>query len=308
MGAPRANRSRVPALLRGRRSAAQVAGYLFILPYLVFLGLFIAYPLAFAVWMSFYDYFFAAPGANVERPFIGLENYRNLLLQDETFRTTLGNILVFIAVNVPLTVALAIVLATALNANVPGRAFFRTSYYVPYVTASVAVIAVWGYLFFSGGLVNRILGDLAPEPSWLINKTWAMIVIALLVTWKQLGYYVLLYLAALQNVPRQLYEAAEVDGAGILGKFWHITVPGLRPATVLVVILSTIIGANLFTEPYLLTNGGGPQDQTLSPVLYMYRQGIVQADAGYGAAIGVTLSLAVLAIAAVQRYLLERER
>lgn len=308
MGAPRANRSRVPSLLRGRRNAAQAAGYLFILPYLVFLGLFIAYPLAFAVWMSFYDYFFAAPGADVERPFIGLENYRNLLLQDETFRTTLGNILVFIAVNVPLTVALAIVLATALNANVPGRAFFRTSYYVPYVTASVAVIAVWGYLFFSGGLVNRILGDLAPEPSWLINKTWAMIVIALLVTWKQLGYYVLLYLAALQNVPRQLYEAAEVDGAGILGKFWHITVPGLRPATVLVVILSTIIGANLFTEPYLLTNGGGPQDQTLSPVLYMYRQGIVQADAGYGAAIGVTLSLAVLAIAVAQRYLLERER
>lgn len=298
---------RLPSFLRGRWEPQKIMGYLFILPYLVFLGALIAYPLGFAVWMSFYDYFFAAPGAEVDRPFVGLENYRNLILQDATFRTTLGNILVFIVINVPLTVALALVLATALNASIPGRTFFRTSYYVPYVTASVAVIAVWGYLFFSNGLVNRILGGLAPEPSWLINRTWAMIVIALLVTWKNLGYYVLLYLAALQNVPRQFYEAAEVDGAGVLSKFWYVTVPALRPATLLVVILSTIIGANLFTEPYLLTNGGGPEDQTLSPVLYMYRQGIVQADAGYGAAIGVTLSLVVLAIAAVQRYVLERE-
>ncbi len=282
-------------------------GYIFILPYLVFLGLFIAYPLGFAVWMSFYDYFFAAPGADVSRPFVGFENYGNLLLRDDTFRTTLGNILVFIVVNVPLTVVLALVLATALNANIPGRTFFRASYYVPYVTASVAVIAVWGYLFFSGGLVNQIMGSLAPDPSWLINRTWAMIIIALLVTWKQLGYYVLLYLAALQNVPRQHYEAAEVDGAGVFSKFWYVTVPALRPATLLVVILSTIIGANLFTEPYLLTNGGGPVNQTLSPILYMYRRGIVQADAGYGAAIGVTMTLVVLAIAAVQRYALERE-
>ena len=295
------------SFLRGRWSVAKIMGYLFILPYLIFLGALIAYPLGFAVWMSFYDYFFAAPGAEVSRPFVGLENYRTLLFEDRTFWTTVGNIIVFIFINVPLTVILGLVLATALNAKLPGRTFFRTSYYVPYVTASVAVIAVWGYLFLSNGLVNRLLGGLAPEPSWLINRTWAMIVIALLVTWKNLGYYVLLYLAALQNVPRQLYEAAEVDGAGTFGKFLHITVPSLRPATLLVVILSTIIGANLFTEPYLLTNGGGPQNQTLSPILYMYREGIVQANAGYGAAIGVTLSLVVLAIAAVQRYVLERE-
>ena len=286
---------------------ARYIGYLFILPYLTFLGLFLAYPLGFAVWMSFYDYFFAAPGAQVERPFVGLGNYHDLLLKDETFRTTLGNIFVFIAVNVPLTVALALVLAAALNAKLPGQTFFRTSYYLPYVTASVAVVAVWGYLFFSEGLVNHILGNLAPHPSWLVNEFWAMIVIALLVTWKQLGYYVLLYLAALQNIPHHLYEAADVDGAGALGKFWNVTVPGLRPVTMLVVILSTIIGANLFTEPYLLTNGGGPVNQTLSPILYMYQVGIEQADAGYAAAIGVTMAVVVLAIAAAQRFVLERE-
>lgn len=307
MSAPENESGRSLSFLRGRWSVARVIGYLFILPYLVFLGALIAYPLGFAVWMSFYDYFFAAPGAEVSRPFVGLENYRNLIFEDETFRTTVGNIIVFIVINVPLTVAVALVLATALNAKLPGRTFFRTSYYVPYVTASVAVIAVWGYLFLSSGLVNRLLGGLAPEPSWLINRTWAMIIIAVLVTWKNLGYYVLLYLAALQNVPGQLYEAAKVDGAGTFGKFWYITVPALRPTTLLVVILSTIIGANLFTEPYLLTNGGGPQNQTLSPILYMYKEGIVQANAGYGAAIGVTLTLIVLAIAAAQRYVLERE-
>jgi multiple sugar transport system permease protein len=286
---------------------ARYIGYLFILPYLTFLGLFLAFPLGFAVWMSFYDYFFAAPGAQVERPFVGLGNYRGLLLEDETFRTTLGNIFVFIAVNVPLTVALALVLAAALNAKLPGQTFFRTSYYLPYVTASVAVVAVWGYLFFTEGLINQVLGNLAPHPSWLVNEFWAMIVIALLVTWKQLGYYVLLYLAALQNIPRDLYDAADVDGAGAVGKFWNITVPSLRPVTMLVVILSTIIGANLFTEPYLLTNGGGPLNQTLSPILYMYKVGIEQSDAGYAAAIGVTMALVVLAIAAAQRFVLERE-
>lgn len=287
--------------------AARYIGYLFILPYLTFLGLFLAFPFGFAVWMSFYDYFFAAPGAQVERPFLGLGNYRDLLLGDETFHTALGNIVVFIAINVPLTVVLAIVLAAALNAKLPGQTFFRTAYYLPYVTASVAVVAVWGYLFFSDGLINLILGGLAPHPSWLVNETWAMVVIALLVTWKQLGYYVLLYLAALQNVPRQLYEAADVDGAGAFSKFWNVTVPGLRPVTLLVVILSTIIGANLFTEPYLLTNGGGPVDQTLSPILYMYQVGIEQADAGYAAAIGVTMSIIVLGIAAAQRFVLERD-
>ena len=286
---------------------ARYIGYLFILPYLIFLGLFLAFPLGFAVWMSFYDYFFAAPGAQVERPFVGLGNYHDLLLKDETFRTTLGNIFVFIAVNVPLTVVLALVLAAALNAKLPGQTVFRTSYYLPYVTASVAVVAVWGYLFVTDGLINHILGNLAPHPSWLVNEFWAMIVIALLVTWKQLGYYVLLYLAALQNIPRHLYEAADVDGAGAVGKFWNVTVPGLRPVTLLVVILSTIIGANLFTEPYLLTNGGGPVNQTLSPILYMYQVGIEQADAGYAAAIGVTMALVVLAIAAAQRFVLERE-
>jgi multiple sugar transport system permease protein len=134
-----------------------------------------------------------------------------------------------------------------------------------------------------------------------------MPIIALVVTWKQLGFYVLLYLAALQNIPRELYEAAEVDGAGIVRRFLAITVAEVRPATTLVVILATIVGANLFTEPYLLTGGGGPNGASMSPVLLMYREGIEQGHAGYAAAIGAVLAIGVMAISAVNRFVLERE-
>jgi multiple sugar transport system permease protein len=281
-------------------------GYAFVAPYVIFLVALFGYPLALSVYISFFDYFFAAPGAQVARPFVGLDNFAEIL-GDATFQRAVLNVGEFILINVPLTVVLSLVLATALNARLPFRTFFRTSYYVPYVTASVAVIGVWLWFFSRGGLLNEVLGPLAPDPSWLVNEFWAMPIIALVVTWKQLGFYVLIYLAALQNIPRELYEAAEVDGAGPVRRFLAITVPGVRPATTLVVILATIIGANLFTEPYLLTGGGGPNGASMSPVLLMYREGIEQGHAGYAAAMGVILALAVMTISAINRFVLERD-
>jgi len=289
---------------RGKFFGEHPIGYLFVAPYVAFLAFTLAYPLGLAVYISFYRYFFAAPGAVVDRPFIGFENYRNVLT-DPTFLRSLRNVIEFLIINVPLTVAVAMVLATALNAAIPARAFFRVSFYLPYVTASVAVVGIWLFLFNSNGLVNNVLGPLAPTPSWLVNATWAMPLVALYVTWKQLGFFVLLYLAALQNVPKELYEAAEVDGAGKLRSFWSVTVPGVRPATTLVVLLATITGANLFTEPYLLT-GGGPNGASSSPVFYMYQKGIEQGQAGYGAAIGVVLAAMVLLISGVNLFFTHR--
>ncbi|MDX6663442.1 MAG: multiple sugar transport system permease protein [Solirubrobacterales bacterium] len=302
MAVAAAPRGRLTRRLFGR----DLIGYAFVAPYAIFLVALFGYPLLLAANISFFDYFFAAPGAEVERPFVGLDNYTQIL-GDPVFHRALFNVAEFIAINVPLTVVLALVLASALNAKLPFRTFFRTSYYVPYVTASVAVIGVLLWLFSGNGLLNEVLGPLAPDPSWLVNSTWAMPVIALSVTWKQLGFYILLYLAALQNIPRELYEAAEVDGAGRLRRFLSITVPGVRPATTLVVILATIIGANLFTEPYLLTGGGGPNGASMSPVLMMYQAGIEQGRAGYAAAIGVILAIAVMTISAIQRFVLERD-
>jgi multiple sugar transport system permease protein len=280
-------------------------GAAFAAPYLIFWGALFAWPLGFAVWMSFRDYFFAAPGAEVDRPFVGFGNYVRMV-EDPLVRRAAMNVVIFIAINVPLTVILGLVLAAALNSTLPARGFFRAAYYVPYVTASVAMIGVWLWLFGSNGLVNNVLGGLSPDPSWLVNSAWAMPIIALFATWKNLGFYVLLYLAAMQSIPQTLYEAAEVDGAGVVRRFLAVTVPGVRQATTLVVILAVIIGANFFTEPYLLTGGGGPNNASVSPVLLMYRYGIEQGNAGYAAAIGVALALVVMAVSVVNRFVLER--
>lgn len=274
-------------------------GWLLSAPYLVFIVLIFAYPLIFAVYMSLHDYFFSAPGAVVDRPFVGLDNYVAALTDPAVIRS-FGNVGIFLLINVPLTVVLSLVLAAALNKVVRFRTFYRVSYYVPYVTASVAVVAVWMFLFSGNGLVNTLLGPLEPDPSWLVNPTLAMPTIALFVTWKQLGLFILLYLAALQNVPNELYESASTDGAGAIRSFFSVTVPGVRPATVLVLVLSTITGANLFTEPYLLTGGGGPNGASTSPVLIIYQQGLQQGKPGFAAAIGVILVIVVLILAFVQ--------
>jgi len=298
---PSSLRSRLTALL-GR----QPLGLLFAGPYMVFLAALFAYPLGLAVWISLHRYFFAAPGAQVDRPFVGFNNYKTVL-SDPAVRKSFLNVGEFLVINVPLTVVLALVLATALNSVVHLRSFLRTSYYIPYVTASVALVAVWLFLFSQDGMVNHLLGPAAPKPSWLVNSGLAMPVIALFVTWKQLGFFILLYLAALQGVSKELYEAASIDGAGRVRSFLSITVPGVRPVTTLAVILATITGANLFTEPYLLTNGGGPDGASTSPVFVMYQRGIEQGNPDVAAAIGVILVVVVLLISLIYRRFLERD-
>jgi multiple sugar transport system permease protein len=299
---PPKRRSRRLTTMFGR----QPLGMALAAPYVVFLAVVFAYPLGLAVYMSFHRYFFTAPGVQVARPFVGLNNY-TAALSDPAVQRSFLNVVEFLVINVPLTVVLSLVLASSLNSAIRGRTFLRVSYYVPYVTASVAVVAVWLFLFNSGGLVDQVLGPLAPSPSWLVNSTLAMPVIAIFVTWKQLGFFILLYLAALQNVPKELYEAASVDGAGKFRSFMNVTVPGVRPATTLVVILATITGANLFTEPYLLTNGGGPDGASTSPVFVMYQKGIEQGNPDIASAIGVILVIGVLVISLINRRLLERD-
>ena len=289
-----------------RALGRQPLGILFSAPYALFLAAVFAYPLGLAVWMSFHDYFFSAPGAQVDRPFVGFDNYASVL-QDPAVRRSFLNVAEFLVINVPLTVALSLVLATALNSVTRLRTFLRVSYYVPYVTASVALVSVWLFLFSKDGMVNSLLGPLAPDPSWLVNSALAMPVIALFVTWKQLGFSILLYLAALQAVSKDLYESAAVDGATRVKTFWNVTVPGVRSATTLVVILATITGANLFTEPYLLTNGGGPDGASASPVFVMYQKGIEQGSPDTAAAIGVILVVCVLLLALLTRKTLERD-
>ena len=280
----------------------QPLGLLFSSPYVIYVLAVLAFPLGYAVYISFHDFFFTAPRVKVDRPFVGFDNYITVL-SDPAVQRSFLNIGVFLIINVPLTVGLSLLLANALNRVTRLKTFFRLSYYVPYVTASVAVVGVWLFLFQENGLLNTLLGPLAPSPSWLVNSWLAMPTVALYVTWKQLGFFILLYLAALQNIPDELYESAAVDGGNKWVQFWNITVPCVRPASVLVTLLATITGANLFTEPYLLTGGGGPDGASASPVFIMYQRGILQGNPDVAAALGVVLVIGVLLIALIQKRL-----
>jgi multiple sugar transport system permease protein len=256
--------------------------------------------------MSFHDSFFTAPGVDVPQPFVGFANYAKVL-SNPAVRSSFVHVAEFLVINVPLTLVFSLLLATALNNVIHWRGFLRVSYYVPYVTASVATITVWMFMFNSSGIVNQVLGPLAPDPAWLVSRLWAMPSIALYVTWKQLGFFILLFLAALQNVPKELHEAAAMDGATPWQAFRAVTIPAVRPATTLVVLLAIITGANLFTEPYLLTGGGGPNGASTTPVFLIYQQGIQQGNPDVASAIGILLVIGVLLLTYLGRKLTERD-
>jgi multiple sugar transport system permease protein len=278
-------------------------GILLSAPYAAFVVVVFLVPFGFGVWMSFHDFYFTAPGVEVPHPFVGLANFFEVV-GDPVVRQAFLNLLIFLVINVPLTVVLGLLLSSALDAVVHWKGFFRVSYYIPYVTASVATISVWIFLFNGNGVVNSLLGSLAPEPSWLANPALIMPLIAVYVTWKNLGFYILLYLAALQNVPQELHEAAQLDGAGRWQRFRSVTLPAVRPVTSLVVLLSIITTGQIFTEPYLLT-GGGPNGASMTPALLMYQKGIQQGQPDIAAAIGMILVIVVMIVSFISRRVTE---
>jgi len=277
----------------GRRRALP---YAFVAPYVAFFLAVFAYPIGYAVYLSLHDYDFG----QIQRPFTGLDNYRELM-GDDVFWTALGNVGTYLLVNLPLTIAVAVGLAVLLDQAFRGRTFFRTVVFLPYVTSAVVVALLAKWIFANDGALNGGLGAVgAPRVPWLTSESWVMPTIAGIVAWKQLGFFVLLYLGGLQAIPRQLYEAARLDGANGWQLFRYITLPGLRPVTVLVTAFATIIGFQLFTEPYILT-GGGPLNGSMTLVLYLYQQGFQSFEFGYAATIGIAIAVLVLVVVALQR-------
>ena len=265
---------------RAARPRRHPLGTLFVAPYAVFLAVVFAYPLGFAVYMSFTDYFFAAPGVKRRPAVRRVRTTTSRCFSDPAVLQSFVNVVMFLVINVPLTVVLSLVLATALNRRSACRTFLRVAYYVPYVTASVAVVGVWLFLFNADGLVNKVLGPLAPDPSWLVNCGAGH---ADRSRSRHLEAARLLHPALPGRAAERAEGAVRVgvrSTAPAGGSRSAVTVPGVRPATALVVLLATITGANLFTEPYLLTNGGGPDGASTSPVLLMYQRGIEQGHPG----------------------------
>ena len=285
-----------------RLRGSNPVGYLFTLPYLIFFAIFVAYPLGFAIYLTFHNWNIVRP----ERPFVGLRNFERLFT-DELFWKALSNTAVFLVVHIPLQIVVALALAVILNQQLIARGLFRVSFFLPYVTSGAIISLVWLRLYADDGLLNQLLArvDLGPV-GWLSDPRLAMPSIAIMATWKNVGYYLMIFLASLQSIPAQLYEEASLNGATQWQRFRYITFPLLNPAFILVVILSTIGGFSLFVEPFVMT-AGGPLDATLSLVLYLYQQAFQFLRMGYPAAIGLVLAVLIFLVTVVQRRYLERE-
>jgi ABC-type sugar transport system permease subunit len=284
------------------RSLTRKSGYWLALPYVVFFLMFVAYPLCFSFILIFHRWNIVTP-----MEWIGLKNFVRLA-QDPLFFKSLANTLTFLLIHIPLQIVLALGCALLLNRTIRLRGFFRSIYFLPVVVSGVAVTILWQQLYaYDYGVLNTLLRALGlPPVPWLVDASWAMPSIAIMATWKNVGIYIVLFLAGLQNIPAELYEAASIDGATTARRFWYITLPMLNPTIVVIVVLSTIGGFSLFIEPYVLT-GGGPMQSTLSGMLYIYNQAFTFGHMGYAATLGFVFALIILTVVLLQRKVVETE-
>lgn len=270
---------------------AQVRGpYLLLLPYLAHFVVVVAYPFLWSLYLSFFE-----AGLNRTPTFIGLGNFVRLA-GDGQFWHALANTAWFTLFTVLGETALSLVLALLMNEQLRARVVFRTAYFLPVVTSWVVVSIMWSILFSRQGLVNGFLQliGISQQP-FLADGTQAMWIVIAVSIWKSLGYYMVIFLAGLQGIAHELYEAAALDGADRWRQIWHVALPGLRPVIYFVVSISLINAFQLFTQPYIMTNGG-PLDSTLSVVQLLYQKAFVNLEFGYGSAIGTVLLFILAAV------------
>ena len=280
----------------------------FLAPALLLLLVFFFLPVIAGLLLGLTDFDIYAIGSPGNARFVGLENYARLLTNDVFWRS-LGNTLFFVALGGPLSVAVSLGAAMLVDAKLTRlRPLFRTIYFAPVVTTLVSVAIIWRYLYHPRyGLLNHVLSLVGVGPiDWLGDPHWAMPAIVLVAVWKNFGYNMLIFVAGLQAVPAELYEAAAIDGASGLQRFRHITLPGLAP-TFLFVGVTTMIGYfQVFAEPYVMTQGG-PLGSTRSVVLFMYEEGFRWWRIGTASATAVVLLLITLAGALLQ-FRLQKDR
>ncbi|HMI44351.1 MAG TPA: sugar ABC transporter permease, partial [Gemmatimonadaceae bacterium] len=275
--------------------AEQKSGSLMAAPYGMFLLVFAVYPIVFALVLVFLQWDLVTVPS-----FAGVDNV-SLLVHDGRFWRAVANTFVFLSIHVPLQIVTALGLAIALNRQLVGRSFWRAAFFLPVVISGAVVAILWSNLYATDvGLINRLLVRIGVSPvPWLTDPTTAMPAIAVMVTWKNVGFYVIIYLAGLQYIPRSCQEAIELEGASAWQRFRYLTLPSLLPQTILVITLSTINGFQLFIEPYVMT-GGGPLRRTYSVVLYLYTNAFAYQKMGYAATIGVALALIIGVVVFIQ--------
>lgn len=283
------------------RSATRewIAGTTFALPYLVVALLFLFGPLAIALYMSVHDWNALAPG---QSQFIGLENYRTLV-GDPNFWTALRNTVYFVVLTVPPIIVGSLLLALGVNRDVRGQWLLRTIFFSPYVLTVAVVGLLWTEIFNASGIVAYYIGG----GNWLTSYDLAMPAIAIATVWWQLAFNFIILLAARQNVPDRLYEAAKLDGAGTWRMMRDITIPQMRNPLVFVVIVTFVGSFQVFGQPYIMTDGG-PSNSTTTVVLYLYETAFTGRQFGYAAAVGYVLFMILIAISATNYYFLAGDR
>jgi multiple sugar transport system permease protein len=266
------------------------AAWYFLAPALGLIGVFFFLPVLASLLLSVTDFDIYALGDPAMARFVGLRNYADLF-HNPTFWIAVRNTFYFALVGGPLTVAASLGAALLVNAKAtPLRGVFRTAYFTPFVTTLVAIAVVWRYLYHPRyGFLNYLLGHIGLGPiDWLGDPHWAMPAIILMAVWKNFGYNMLIFIAGLQSIPEELYEAARIDGAGSLSRFRHVTIPQLAPTFLFVGVVTMIGYFQLFAEPYVMT-GGGPLRATTSLVLFMYEEGFRWWRMGVAASIAFVL-------------------
>lgn len=287
-----------------RRLRRDGDAYLFLAPGLLLFSVFTVFALGFAFYLTFHEWSIIEP----EKPFIGLGNYEQLI-HDERFRRAAINTAYFTGGSVPFTMLIGLGIALLLNQPIRGRGLFRTLYFLPVVTPFVVVAIVWRWLYNGDfGLFNYYLlkTNLIDEPLlWLSDQNLAMPAVILMSIWAGVGFSMVIYLAGLQSVPEDLYDAAKVDGAGAFSRLRYITIPMLRPTTLFLLVMGVIGSFQIFTQIFVMTNGG-PVDRTTTMVFYIYEAAFKFYEMGYASTLAYVLFLMLLGLTALQLRLYRR--
>ena len=290
---PRAKRSRGDFI-----GSSPVTPYLFMAPYLVLFFTFVLIPALFGIWVSLHNWDYMLPG----KPWSGLENYTDLFTPGSAtsgdFWLSMEATGKFTLYSVPFLVVVPLLVALILNQEFRGRGFFRAAYFAPYVLGVAVVGVLWRFLLDPNvGLVNYYLGKLGlpDDIPWISALPWAWVSLVGMTVWWTLGFNAVIYLAGLQDIDPSLYDAAKVDGANRWQRFLHVTLPGLRPVLLLVVTITILASANVFGQPYLVTQGA-PADETRSAIMYIAEEGLRNFNMGSASAMSYVLALFLLLI------------
>lgn len=283
-----------------RRSATP---YLFLLPALIVIATFILYPIGAVVYYSFTDYSIVTPPV-----WVGLRNYQQLA-RDPVFWLALRNSFLYLLVT-PTLIVLSLLLAILVNRKLPGITAFRALFFIPVVSGSIAVGIAWRLMLDTNGIINGALlalGAVAEPIQWLAEPRFTLWIAMALTVWLGLGYYMMIFLAGLQNIPEELYDAALIDGCGAWQKHWHVSVPGLRPQITFVAVISSLAALQVFNEIFTLTGGlGGILNSGVTVVFYLWRQAFRLNHAGLASAIAMVLLAITLVFSMANIRLLER--